>query len=324
MVYYSSALLLALIALAIPSQTDAGCSSDQVSNDEDIVSIVCKSENDDRFGTLCDLLRETNIDSEIATGSDYFLFAPNNVAFSRAGNRAGFTIAQKQTVLRYHISRDDSDLECGQSRDSLLGGRNSVTRCVNNNELDGQEGNVRIPTPQSSYPRFVDSDDFISACNGKIAELGDVMGWGPAVYDYGSGAGTRCSFHSGNCRGTKGGGYAAHNYGYRAKSAKQGRGWRNFNRYQSVYAYNNPYVYNNYAPYYNQGYNYKGGKGYGYRRGPRYGNGRYYNRYYAYDDFYGAGYRNRDLEGEEKSARGSIRGHITDGPFEDFEPEDFE
>mmetsp|Transcript_18081 Transcript_18081/g.44979 ORF Transcript_18081/g.44979 Transcript_18081/m.44979 type:complete len:322 (+) Transcript_18081:189-1154(+) len=321
MMRYSSALLLALIALAIPSQTDAGCSSSEVDNDEDIVSIVCKSSNDDRFGTLCDLLRETNIDSEIATGSDYFLFAPNNVAFSRAGNRAGFTIGQKQSVLRYHISRDDSDLECGQSRDSLLSGRTSVTRCVNNDELDGQEGNVRVPNPSSSYPRFVDSDDFISACNGKIAELGDVMGFGPAVFDYGSQQGSRCSFYNGNCKGSKGGGYPAHNYGYRpAKSAKN-RGWRNFNRYQSVYAYNSPYVYTNYRPYYNQGYNNKGGKGYGYRRGPRYSNRPYYNSYY-YDDWYGAGYRNRDLE-EEKGGRGSIRGHI-DGPFEDFKPEDFE
>lgn len=324
MVKYSSALLFALVAASLPSGIKASCSNDQVNNNEDIVSRVCASENDDRFGTLCDLLRETNVDDIIRTGSDYTLFAPNNQAFNRAGNRAGVTRVQKTDTLLYHISSNDNDLSCGETRSSLLSGRTSITRCTDNN-LDGQEGNVRIPTPSSGFPRFADSDIEIDACNGQIVELGDVMGFGPAVYNFGSPShGTGCSFYDHSCKGSKG----RHSpVFYGGKGSKGGRRWGNLNRYQSVYAYNwqgvfapnyfnpyyqRPYYYNNFYPPRGRYYNGKGGKGRGRYYGG-YGNRRrrhYYNPYY------------RNLEEENESDhRGSIRGRA-DKPDEEYDTED--
>jgi len=319
MVNYSSTLLLALLAAAVPSLIRADCSNSQVDNDEDIVSRVCDSDNDDKFGTLCDLLRETNVDDIISTGDDYTLFAPNNQAFNRAGNRAGVTRAQKMDTLLYHISRDDSNLQCGETRSSLLSGRTSLTRCVDG-DLDGQEGNVRIPNPGSNYPRFADNDITINACNGQIVELGDVMGFGPAVYDFGlrpSGGGG-CSFYDRSCKGSKGQSSPVF-FGNSKGSKGRGVGWNNLNRFQSVYAYQGFGVFapNYFQNYYNDYYQrpvrgrtpYYNGKG---SKGRNYGGGGFRRRPIR-GSFYGY-YRN--LEGEEANEsenEGSIRGRADEG-----------
>lgn len=327
MAKYSSALLLALSALVVPSGTHAICTDAQVANNQDIVSIVCSDANDDRFGTLCDLLRETDIDETLTTSGNFFLFAPTNTGFTRAGRRVGITRAQKQNTLKYHISSDASDLECGERRDSLLfiNGvqQSSLTRC-DDDDLQGQEGNANLPTPGSSYPRFVDEgDNFIDACNGQIAEIGDVMGWGTPVYNYGIAYGQPCSFYDTNCAKASKGGYAyttTENNGlvftnvYAGKSAKKGYGrWSNLNRWQSIYANNALYAYDPYfQPYYQGKYGKKAKKGYNRYYGGFYNNANYYyGGYYNYPPGYGKygkygrrGYWHRNLGEDEAAANG--------------------
>jgi uncharacterized surface protein with fasciclin (FAS1) repeats len=311
MMNYSSSAFLALfafVALAFgPSQTKAACSEAEDGVD-DIVTKVCSAENDATFGTLCTLLQETGLDEALLADGDFFVFAPTNSAFTNAGRRAGVTINQKQATLKYHVSPTSAELVCGNSRDSLLliNGvtKQSFTRC-DDTTLDGQEGNVRLPTMTTNFPQFTSPTalvgDFIQACNGKIAAIDQVMGFGPQVYDYGLYA--PCSFNSRSCKGSKGGLVVAtqtvdgvvFNNVYHPKKAKSGR-WSNLNQFQSIYANNALDVF---APYLN-GY----GGNYGYKHGKKSKKGGYYydgfGRYYNYGGLRGNKHgknwkRNRNL-----------------------------
>lgn len=320
--------VLAMVAFA-PSTTHAVCSSGQT---DDIVSIICDTSRVSTFGTLCTLLSETGLNSTLLTTSDYFFFAPTNAAFSRAGNRAGVTKIQKTNTLNYHLSSDTSDLSCGFTRSSLLVLRGetkrSITRCDSSGVVTGQEGNVRIPFPSSNFPLLVDpttsGGSLLSACNGKIAALDNVMGYGPLVYNYGVNVVAEpCSFYSKSCKGYKGykgskgskGGYVVVNEEtvgdvtfdnifvtpMQPKQSKKAKGWSNLNQYQNVYndnAYNYNNGYNNYnnddvlsvfSPYVSSNRNSYGGSQYTNKSGKKDKTQKYY---------YGVGGRSYGLRGK--------------------------
>ena len=309
--------LFAVVAVAFgPSQTNAACSTAETGVN-DIVSIACAAANAATFGTLCTLLQETGLDEALDPGSDYFVFAPTNAAFAAAGRKAGVTISQKAATLKYHVSIGSSDLVCGNYRDSILviNGftKQSQTVCTGAT-LNGQVGVVRLPFVNTDIPEFTPTapGTFITACNGVIAGIDQVMGYGQPVYDFG--VFVPCSFNSKSCKGSKGGLVVAtqtvdgvvFNNIYRPKKAKHGK-WSNLNQFQSIYANNaldyfGPYVHNGNGGYYGHKHN-KKAKNYG-----------YYNNYNNFGGLRGRGRnnkrgkkwkRNRNLEaGEFEGERG--------------------
>ena len=300
--FSSSSAFLALFAVAAvafgPIQTNAACSDNEVGQ-SDIVSIACLEANEDTFGTLCALLRETGVDEALNPGSDYFVFAPTNAAFTAAGRRAGVTIGQKAATLNYHVSLGSAALTCGNYRDSLLmiNGvtKQSQTICTEST-LNGQLGVVRLPTPTTDIPEFTTPGTFTTACNGVIAGIDQVMGYGQAVYDFGV-AFVPCSFNSKSCKGSKGGLVVAtqtvdgvvFNNVYHPKKAKNGK-WSNLNQFQSIYANNALDVF---APYINNGY----GHGHGHYNG--YKHNKKAKNYRDYNNFGGLRGRNNNKNGKK-------------------------
>jgi len=344
-----SITILALFAVAFgPFQTDAACGTD---DEDDIVSLACDSDNEDTLGTLCDLLRSTGLDSTLDPSGDFFVFAPTNAAFTAAGDRAGVSINQQQAVLKYHVAIGDTDIECGGIRDSLLiiNGRTqqTITRCEGFS-LAGQQGNVRLPTPATNYPRFTDlpssasssstdsdsgassnsadnrdNDDFIQACNGKIAIIDNVLGFSTAQYNYGRfvAAPISCSFNARNCKGFKKGptvvvsqetvdGTVFQSVYFR-KGAKKGR-WGNLASYQSIYAYDAQSLF---APFYG---GYGGYGGYGPKNAKKgYGNGYGYGYGYGYGGLRGKGHkRDRYLAASEPDS-------FAEAPKSAYEPSEY-
>lgn len=280
-----SAAILALLAVAfVPYQTMADCdgSSGDTFGTDDIVAELCADSN---FETLCDLLADTGIEDTLTATGSYYLLAPTDAAFERAGRRAGGTTAQKQATLQYHILDNEDALACGEYRDTMLfiNGVNMQvqTRCTSDGVV-GVEGNVRLPTPVSDYAEFTsptpDAENVVSTCNGKYIAIDNLLGFGPQVYDFG--LPEPCSFYDPNCRrpkGAKGGvvvvqdeidGVLFNNIYYGAKKGKKAK-WNNLNTWQSVYANNAYNAFNPYFPgYYGSGYYApKRGKGYGYGYG---------------------------------------------------------
>jgi uncharacterized surface protein with fasciclin (FAS1) repeats len=196
-----SSLLLALFLATGLATTDAVCSA---SDTNSITEIACSAANAGLTGTLCALLSRTNLDQSLSRNSDYFVFAPTNAAFAVAGTTAGVTNNQIAQTLQYHVSADSSALSCGVSRNSILNVNGLIkattTRCDTGGTLLGQDGNVRIPTPSSPAANFVDTE--ITACNGRIRIVDQVLGFGPAVYNFANRQ--PCSFYSKSCKGAKG------------------------------------------------------------------------------------------------------------------------
>lgn len=229
-----NAFLLALFLVAIcnPIGIEAVCDANGTPTNGDlttmsITEIACDPSLADTFSTLCNLLIRTDLDETLSrrSTSDFFVFAPTNAAFVNARMTAGVSIPQITKTLQYHVSNDSSDLTCGARRDSLLTlnskTRSSSTRCAaDGTTLLGQTGNVRTPRQSSPLPNFVaptaGNEASVTACNGKIRAIDQVLGFGPMVYRFGSNA--PCSFYSKSCKAGKGG-----------KAAKAGKKGKNYN-----------------------------------------------------------------------------------------------
>ena len=322
---YSVALLALLATTFCPSLTSASCTDDEFGN-SDILTLVCA---DDNLSTLCTWLKETGIDAQLTQSGDFYLFAPINSAFVSASNQAGYSLRQRQATLEYHISAGTADgLECGNTRASNLNINGvtltSTTVCTDNTPT-GQVGNVRVPVGSTNIPQFVNADNFVTACNGKIAAINYLMGYDEEIRWFGV---FRPGYRGG--KGTKGGiivaeaetvdGTTFTNVVYRGP----GR-WYRWRNHQTVYAYNyhnvfSPYFHNGgYGAgyyghgqgYYNRPYGY-GAKGYGYGYGAKgYGYGA---KGYGYRNNYW--YRGRQLDGQNQPSK--LRG------FNGYEPSEYE
>jgi len=299
----SAVAFLAFVAVAFaPSNTRA---EDVITcdGDNDIVSIACDADNAATFSTLFALLQDTNLDDFLSTDLDFFVFAPTNCAFAKAGGRIGLTTQQKINTLLYHIALGNEDLVCDAQLSSALElrgiARTSTTLCDSADVPIGQQPVARLPTRVSSIPAF--NDDLtdcdstatastvpvaaIDACNGRIQPIDNVMGFGPIVYQWGIRQ-TRCNFGTPGCVGSKG------SKGFplvadpqvidglvftdiRPYAPKAGKGFQNLNQFQTVY--NNGNANFNYGPKAGKAYNPKAGKGAGpnavfwYNNGPNRG-----------------------------------------------------
>lgn len=365
MMYYSLPVL-ALLALGLAPSITLVQSANTCSDDDNalgtIVDIACAQANADRFGTLCLRLRNTGLDDSLTTSGDWFVFAPDNSAFTLAGTTAGVTLQQQANALRYHISVNTvvlaaDALACGTDTTSILSingiAQTSTTQCDTDGTTKlGQAGDVRLPTPTSSFPLFsggTDDTDFILACNGIIVPLGGVLGFDTAAYSFGVNG---CSFFDPNCvrirtgKATKKGGFvtetvvngvAFDNVFYQPKAAKKGgyyRPWNGLNQFQTVYANDainafSPYFRPQQRPYYGNKKG-KAGKGYyGYGNGyNNYGNGfnNGFNNGFRNNGYYGIGNRNRGYYG--KGSKGYYRklekeSVVFDNGVSVYEPEEY-
>jgi len=195
--------LLAAVAL-VPSTTEAVCSS---TDTDDIFSLACATANAAKFSTLCDLLTTTDVGDEISTTDDWIVFAPTNDAFVKAGSTTGSLKRQQRAVLQYHVYSNPGNvaLGCGQQIDSQLTwnfvDQTSITECSGSTYLS-QNGDVKLPNRNSGFATFTETNnDFITACNGKIFSLNDVMGFDRVQYNWQP----RCNFLDPTCIGGKGG-----------------------------------------------------------------------------------------------------------------------
>lgn len=344
MMLYSLAFL-ALLALGVAPGTNAQTCGDAGNTLGTIVDIACAQENAGTFGTLCLRLRNTGLDDALTPEGDFFVFAPDNTAFSLAGTTAGVSLAQQKAVLEYHVSVGSSDLVCGTDRTSILTINNNpqthTTQCSVDGAgtLVGQAGDVRIPTPSSGFPLFTGIDpptDFIQACNGVIAPIGGVLGFDTAQYSYGG-----CSFYDPFCggKGSKGGfvtetvvnGVAFDNVYYNTKKGKGAKGynpWSGFNQYQTVYAND---AFNAFSPYFRPPY-------YGGKQSKRGYYGGYYGGYYRggfNNGFYGGGFYGGGFGGYYRGGKGGKGGYwyrnrklekdsiVFDNGISDYEPEEY-
>jgi len=211
-------LTLLLAVIYAPTSTEAVCDATGTATAGDtttasITEIICDPISASVFGTLCSHLQTTGLGTTLSRSStaDFFLFAPTDSAFTNARSTAGVTTHQITNMLKYHVSADSTDVTCNAVRSSLLtingNIKNTTTRCDSTGTtLLGQTGVVRTPRPSSPFPNFVTpttgSDSAITACNGRIRVIDQVLGFGPAIYNFGSYA--PCSFYSKSCKGAKG------------------------------------------------------------------------------------------------------------------------
>eukprot|EP00536_Pseudo-nitzschia_multiseries_P015245 jgi/Psemu1/41779/gm1.41779_g len=255
-------LTLVLVAIYLPTSTEAVCDATATPTEGDlttmsITEIACDASLSSTFSTLCAHLKRTGLDTALSRSSttDFFVFAPTNAAFTNARATTGITTPEITKTLQYHVSNDSTDVTCGTARTSILtingNTKSSTTRCDSSGTLQGQTGNVRTPLPSSPLPNFVatttggDATTAITACNGLIRALDQVLGFGPAVYEFGTNA--PCSFFSKSCKGAKGakgryptialsdqtvGGLTFDNIGYKYpkgyKKSKKDKAWSGF------------------------------------------------------------------------------------------------
>jgi len=343
--------VLALLALGLAPSTSLAQStcSDADNTLDTIVDIACAQANEDRFGTLCLRLRNTGLDDALTTTGDWLVFAPDNSAFSLAGTTAGVTLQQQANTLRYHVVVGSDALVCGTDQTSILVingvSQTSTTQCdTDGTTVLGQAGDVRLPTPTSSFPLLsgFDSADFILACNGRIVPLGGVLGFDTAQYSFGVNG---CSFFDPNCirqgKATKNGGFvtetvvngvAFDNVFYHPKAAKKGgyyRPWNNLNQFQTVYANN---AINAFSPYFRPPRPYygnkkaKAGKGY-YGYGNGFGNNGFGNNGFGNNGF-GNNFNRPNYGYYGKGSKGYYRklekdSVVFDNGVSDYEPEEY-
>lgn len=263
-------LLVLLLGVFSPTSTHAQTCTTGETND--IVNVICNADNNERFGTLCSLLRSTGLDDVLLPSVNYRLFAPTDDAFQRAaGVLKGATIAQQRQTLLYHVTQPSVELECGVQQDSLLllntVRKTSTTVCTSTGDIIGQKGNVKIPI-NSDVPKFDAVLDLApNPCNGRITPIDNLMGFGFQVYHFGPEIiAEPCSFFSKSCKAAKGakGGFVVieeevdgiifkDNIFVNGKSAKKSKknAWGSFSQSQ-VYLNNNAIHYNSQLNYYDK------------------------------------------------------------------------
>ena len=213
----SALIVFFLAAVYAPASTEAVCDSTATPTAGDfstmsIDEIACDSTYAATFGRLCALLKRTGLNETLSRSSttDFFVFAPTNGAFVNARATVGVTTPQITKTLQYHVSNDSADVVCDERKVSVLTHngitKSSITRCATDGRKLGQTGNARTPRPLSPLPNFVEPtvgfESAITACNGLIRAIDQVLGFGPVIYDYGNMA--PCSFYSKSCKGAKG------------------------------------------------------------------------------------------------------------------------
>uniref|UniRef100_A0A7S4EQN5 FAS1 domain-containing protein n=1 Tax=Pseudo-nitzschia australis TaxID=44445 RepID=A0A7S4EQN5_9STRA len=209
-------IVLFLMAIYAPTRTEAVCDSTATPTAGDVTTmsideIACDPTYAATFGRLCALLKRTGLNETLSRNSttDFFVFAPTNGAFVNARATAGVTTPQITKTLQYHVSNNSTDVVCGERKVSVLTHngmtKSSITRCATDGRKLGQTGNTRTPRPLSPLPDFVSptlgSETAITACNGLIRAIDQVLGFGPVIYNYGNMA--PCSFYSKSCKGAK-------------------------------------------------------------------------------------------------------------------------
>jgi len=94
--------------------------------DENIIELL--KTYPDKFSTLVTLLEDNNLNDTLATGGNFTLFAPTNIAFEKVASRLGtLTPEQVVEVLKYHVVAGkalSSDLTDGQQVPTLREGSN--------------------------------------------------------------------------------------------------------------------------------------------------------------------------------------------------------
>ena len=96
------------------------------SPDKNIIELLESSLNS--FSTLVKLLEDNNLNDTLATGGNFTLFAPTNIAFAKIASRLDtLTPEQVTEVLKYHVVSGkalSSDLTDGQQVPTLRAGNN--------------------------------------------------------------------------------------------------------------------------------------------------------------------------------------------------------
>jgi uncharacterized surface protein with fasciclin (FAS1) repeats len=134
---------------------------------------LCSQENINRFGKLCELIRETYpVDNFLSNDGDFTLFAPINSAFD---NLPEFDDDELRNILEYHVVVDTSiefvDLTCDDSID-MLNREETKTTCDGDDTYQVGNGNGDISNI-GEWPEI--SDENTEACNGIIHGISNVI-----------------------------------------------------------------------------------------------------------------------------------------------------